>query len=344
MSNADIIPSSSFAPLPSDRIAKLAASFLSRQKETTTRAYASSLLSFAAFCGFSHDRTPESKGSAIEQALRRLLTLSHGQANELVHDYKNHLTRGGSSSHTINSRLTAIRAAVTLGREFGIVAWSLDVKGVKQAQNRRDMHGPSLDTVRKLLAHLDAQAASSPRAARDHAIASLLFGLSLRCSEVTGLGLEDIDMEQSTIRFLGKGRVERERSHFPARVHASLRRWLAVRGFALGPLFLSIPTAWARSQTAGARLSPWAVWDNLKRVAKHLGLGLVRPHGLRHSGITTALDATGGDLRRVRKYSRHAKLDTLMIYDDARHDVAAEIADVVDQALTTGGECDGAKD
>ena len=42
------------------------------------------------------------------------------------------------------------------------------------------------------------------------------------------------------------------------------------------------------------------------------------PHRIRHSGITAALDATGGDVRRVQKLSPHAKLDTLMIYDDNR--------------------------
>ena len=42
------------------------------------------------------------------------------------------------------------------------------------------------------------------------------------------------------------------------------------------------------------------------------------PHRIRHSGITEALEVTGGDVRAVQKLSRHAKLETLMVYDDAR--------------------------
>ena len=34
-------------------------------------------------------------------------------------------------------------------------------------------------------------------------------------------------------------------------------------------------------------------------------LGVVRPHGLRHASISTALDITGGDVRKVMKFSRH---------------------------------------
>jgi integrase/recombinase XerC len=50
------------------------------------------------------------------------------------------------------------------------------------------------------------------------------------------------------------------------------------------------------------------------------------PHGLRHQGITRALDLAKGDVRRVRRFSRHAKLETLLKYDDNRVDEAGAIA------------------
>ena len=61
---------------------------------------------------------------------------------------------------------------------------------------------------------------------------------------------------------------------------------------------------------------------------------IVRPHGLRHEAITAALDA-GRDVRDVRKFSRHAKLDTVLVYDDNRADVAGDIA------RTVAGEDEG---
>ena len=42
----------------------------------------------------------------------------------------------------------------------------------------------------------------------------------------------------------------------------------------------------------------------------------MRPHGLRHTAVTTALDATNGDVRSVRRFSRHADIGTVLIYDD----------------------------
>ncbi len=51
---------------------------------------------------------------------------------------------------------------------------------------------------------------------------------------------------------------------------------------------------------------------------RRLGLTLA-PHKLRHSAITAALEA-GADGREVQGLSRHAKLETLMRYDDSRTD------------------------
>ena len=70
---------------------------------------------------------------------------------------------------------------------------------------------------------------------------------------------------------------------------------------------------------------------NAARASKALGLraGLARgtnPHGLRHQGITRALDLAHGDVRKVKRFSRHAKLETLLRYDDNRRDEAGAIA------------------
>ena len=44
-----------------------------------------------------------------------------------------------------------------------------------------------------------------------------------------------------------------------------------------------------------------------------------------HQGITCALDLTHGNAREVRKFSRHAKLETVMRSDDDRDNVACDI-------------------
>lgn len=54
-----------------------------------------------------------------------------------------------------------------------------------------------------------------------------------------------------------------------------------------------------------------------------------RPHGLRHAAITEALEATGGDVRRVQRFSRHKDVRVLLVYDDQRKDLAGEVSRLV---------------
>ena len=45
--------------------------------------------------------------------------------------------------------------------------------------------------------------------------------------------------------------------------------------------------------------------------------------------MTDALDATGGDVRMVQRFSRHRDLRTLTIYDDNRLDLGGDVARLV---------------
>ena len=42
-----------------------------------------------------------------------------------------------------------------------------------------------------------------------------------------------------------------------------------------------------------------------------------------------AREVTGGDVRKVQRFSRHRDLQTLVVYDDNRVDLAGEIARMV---------------
>jgi integrase/recombinase XerC len=56
---------------------------------------------------------------------------------------------------------------------------------------------------------------------------------------------------------------------------------------------------------------------------------MLSPHKVRHSTITTALDRTNGDVLWVQKFSRHRKIDTLLIHDDNRLGMQGEVTDTV---------------
>jgi integrase/recombinase XerC len=92
-----------------------------------------------------------------------------------------------------------------------------------------------------------------------------------------------------------------------------------------GPLF------WALDNRSAGREPVRLSGEGLNRLVRRLGerAGLkrrVRAHGLRHQGITRALDLTDGNVREVQRFSRHSNLNTLMLYDDARRDHAGRVA------------------
>jgi integrase/recombinase XerC len=154
------------------------------------------------------------------------------------------------------------------------------------------------------------------------AIVRLLFDLALRCNELTTLELEHVELAGEgspvAVHILGKGRHQRTRLTLPRATSVTLAAWIAARGDEPGALF---------------GLTNRGIAKLLERLAKKAKLGVVRPHGLRHTSITAALDRHNGDVRKVRAFSRHAKVDTLLRYDDNRRDSAGEIAGTVADLL-----------
>ncbi len=72
----------------------------------------------------------------------------------------------------------------------------------------------------------------------------------------------------------------------------------------------------------GARMDRHAATRRLRRLAETAGIGVTKahPHMLRHTFVTTMLDA-GVDLRDVQIAARHADPRTTMRYDRARQNL-----------------------
>ena len=64
------------------------------------------------------------------------------------------------------------------------------------------------------------------------------------------------------------------------------------------------------------------------------------PHRVRHSSITTALDHSNGNYRKVQNLSRHANIDTIQKYDDNRQkqkqqrEISSLLADLITHLYT----------
>ena len=293
----------------------LLAAFLDGRRPATLRAYAKDLADFAGYLGL----------ASASAAVDMLVAGTAGRANALALGYKAHLAGRHLAPATIARRLAALRSVVKLARTLGRVAWTIDIPSPK-AEAYRDTRGPGLSGWKALLAEAKAKA-TTPKGKRDLALVRLMHDLGLRRGEVVALDLADLalDLEAGSVAIVGKGKSEKTRVTLNAPTATALADWVAARGDWPGPLFVRLDRA------AGPGHPTRLDAGNAARASKALGLraGLARgsnPHGLRHQGITRALDLAHGDVRKVKQFSRHAKLETLLRYDDNRRDEAGVIA------------------
>ncbi len=279
--------------------------FFAGRSANTVEAYKHDLRDFQAFV----------RAQDLREAARGLLSLEHGAANALGFAYRAWLIERDLKPATVNRRLAALRSIIKMANTFGLVPWQLDVKGVK-ARTYRDTRGPGRRCFE------DALKSSFNRAdgkgTRDAAIIRLLHDLGLRRKEVIGLDLADLQLKEGLIWILGKGKTEKEVLSLPQATQAALLGWLKLRGDYAGPLFPNFD----RASQGNGRITGRAVH---KLCQKH---GF-RPHGLRHTAITEALDRTGGDVRAAQRFSRHRNIQTLLVYDDNRMDIGGRVARMV---------------
>ena len=299
------------AALATPLFVDLAGAFLAGRNPRTLLAYRRDLTDFQNF----------TQSTSLQAAAAFLTSQGSGAANGLALAYRVSLQDRGLAPATINRRLAALRSLVKLARVLGMVSWELEVEGIKAAAYR-DTRGPGVDGFKKMLELLEGE--PDPKSIRDLAILRLLFGMALRRGEVVSLDLAHLDLEGGRLSIMGKGRTQRESLTIPPKALDSLKAWVAVRGEDPGALF----TALDRGHR-GHRLDGSAVYRLVSELGQAVGLD-TRPHGLRHAGITAALDKTNGNTRMVQRFSRHRSLETLSLYDDNRMDLGGEVARLVD--------------
>lgn len=163
---------------------------------------------------------------------------------------------------------------------------------------------------------LGAVRADSPTGRRDRAILEVLYGTGMRISELVGLDLGDVSLDDRLARVLGKGDKQRV---VPLGRFASdaLAGWLGPGG-----RDRLAPRRWARRGDAeavllnarGGRLSRQGAWGVVKGYAESTGLAdRLTPHVLRHSCATHMLDH-GADIRVVQELLGHASIATTQRY------------------------------
>lgn len=165
----------------------------------------------------------------------------------------------------------------------------------------------SIEQVDTLIAQPDV---SEPRGLRDRAMIELLYATGLRVTELVGVRLSDLHLDEQYLTCIGKGSKERlvpigeQASEWVRKYQAGGRRHL-LKGRASPRLFLN---------ARGGPLSRVGFWKILKQYGRRAGLpASVSPHVLRHSFATHLLER-GADLRAIQLMLGHADLSTTQIY------------------------------
>jgi integrase/recombinase XerD len=153
---------------------------------------------------------------------------------------------------------------------------------------------------------------------RDRALLETLYASGCRASEVAGLRLEDLFLEQHFCKCIGKGSKQRVVPLGNPAIEA-LVRYLELQRPALVRTAPEVP--WVFVSRGGKALTRAMLWKLVKKYAARVGLAdSVSPHTLRHS-FATHLLAGGADLRTVQELLGHANIQTTQLYthvDSAR--------------------------
>ena len=211
-------------------------------------------------------------------------------------------------------------AAATLGRKVACLRSfykHLRREGLIERDPTADLHGPrktqrlprvlSRQEVARLLREPKG---TEPLALRDRALLELMYACGLRVSEVTGLELGDVDLEQGMLRAQGKGSKERlvpigRQAIAALKVYAARGRPVLVGVRSESKLFVN---------RRGGGLSRQGLYKIVQGHARGAGLEeRMSPHTLRHS-FATHLLAGGCDLRSLQEMLGHADLATTQVY------------------------------
>jgi integrase/recombinase XerD len=186
---------------------------------------------------------------------------------------------------------------------------------------RRGKRLPEVLTRGEVQTLLSSPKGSEPSALRDRALLEVMYACGLRASEVIGLDVSDVDLEEGLLRARGKGSKERVVPVGRAAV-AAMRVYLAHGRPALVRL---APERALFVNFRGQALTRQGLYKIVRRHATSAGLAdRMSPHTLRHTFATHLLSG-GCDLRSVQEMLGHADVATTQLYTHLSSDRLKEV-------------------
>ncbi|MBF0397916.1 MAG: tyrosine recombinase XerC [Desulfobacterales bacterium] len=243
-------------------------------------------------------------------------------SNLMIRAYLGALYKKKSKKSTMSRKLSAVRSFFKFLIKKGLIE---NTPTEFVTSPKLDKNIPVYLSVDDMFRVLDSITEETFLELRNRAIFETLYSTGIRVSEIVGLNTFDIDLNNKSIRVLGKGNRERILPIGEKAIY-SIKRYiekLQKQPFIFDdnpPLFFN---------KNGGRLSARSIARILDKLVRKCAILLsVSPHTLRHTFATHMLDA-GADLRVVQELLGHKSLSTTQIYT---HVSIARLMETYDKA------------
>ena len=284
--------------------------YLSRKADNTIRAHRSGLARFAEFLIVAQVYQGDPNTHAAQ--LMSDPTAWQGVTFGIVEGFRNWLVVQGEAVATINLRLSTLKVFTKLAFKAGVIDATENAlirtvngyagKEAKRLNERRDttrrgrkkeQHTAITDKQAKRLKHQP----DTPQGRRDAVILCLLLDHGLRCGEVAGLQVSNLDLKAGEMRFY-RPKVDKEQTHkLSADTARALAAWFdSGEAPAAGPLLRGSRKG---GHLTNAGMSENAISDRVRVLGKALGIERLSAHDLRHYWATFWADKV--DLFRLQE-------------------------------------------
>lgn len=216
------------------------------------------------------------------------------------------LTASGDKATTVNRKISSLKAFFRYMLRRGVVTKN---PAAKIGAMRKPSRLPSFVEKSRMSRLVDLLEPSDDFVTEKRSLIVLLFyGCGLRLAELIGIGIDDISLEESTIKITGKGNKQRMVPLVPMLLqrianYIELRSKICKSDNKL--LILS---------NKGEPVSRTEVYRTVRQVLTLMGVeGKRSPHVLRHT-FATHLLSEGAGIETVKELLGHADLSTTQIY------------------------------
>ena len=227
-----------------------------------------------------------------------------------------------TKASTANRRLTVFKRFFRWALRQNLLSTdpTLKLQSAKQA-----LRVPKTLSEAQVEALLDAPDVHTAIGVRDRAMLELLYASGLRVSELVGLKVFALGLNDNVVRVMGKGSKERlvpygEVASQWLRVYLGEARSTLLAGRQTDALFVT-----TKGAQAGRAMSRVMFWMLIKKYAVLAGITApLSPHTLRHAFATHLLNH-GADLRAVQLLLGHADISTTTIYTHVARERLAQL-------------------